>query len=92
MAAAQLIDLSNYDTMLVQSTQGRSGTPDGNIYFDVANGRIEIITASELASVDLGSGAETNPLTNQFGIKLEALYAFENQERRTDETKRREPS
>jgi hypothetical protein len=88
MATAQLIDLSNYDTLLVQSTQGRSGTPDGNIFFDVANGRIELITAEELANVDLGGGAEANPLTNQFGIKKEALYAFENQERRTDETLR----
>ncbi len=88
MAAPQLIDLSNYNTMLVQSTQGRSGTPDGNIFFDVANGRIEIITLEELATVNLGSGLEANPLTNQDGIKLEALYAFENQERRTDETLR----
>lgn len=88
MAVAQLIDLSNYDTLLVQSTQGRSGSPDGNIFFDVANGRIEIITAEELANVDLGGGSEANPLTNQDGIKLEAIYAFENQERRTDETLR----
>ena len=88
MAVAQLIDLSNYDTLLVQSTQSRSGTPDGNIFFDVANGRIELITAEELANVDLGGGAEANPLTNQDGIKLEALYAFESQERRTDETLR----
>ena len=88
MAAAQLIDLSNYDTMLVQSTQGRSGTPDGNIYFDVTNGRFEIITAEELASVDLGGGSEANPLTQDLGIKFEALYAFERQERRTDEALR----
>ena len=88
MATAQLIDLSNYDTLLVQSTASRSGTPDGNIFFDVANGRIEIITAEELANVDLGSGSEANPLTQDLGIKLEALYAFERQERRTDETLR----
>jgi len=88
MATPTLIDLSNYDTLLVQSSQGRSGSPDGNIFFDVANGRIEIITAEELANVDLGSGAEANPLTNQLGIRKEALYAFEKQERRTDETLR----
>jgi hypothetical protein len=88
MATAILIDLSNYDTLLVQSTQGRAGTPDGNIFFDTTNGRIEIITAEELATVDLGSGAEANPLTNDLGIKFEALYAFENQERRTDENLR----
>ena len=85
MATPQLIDLSNYATLLVQSTQGRAGTPDGNIFFDVATGLIEIITAEELAQVDLGSGLEANPLTNALGIKFEALYAFERQERRTDE-------
>lgn len=88
MAVAQLIDLSNYSTLLKQSTQSRSGTPDGNIYFDDANGRIELITKEELAQIDFGSGAEDNPFTNQDGIKFEALYAFENQERRTDETLR----
>lgn len=88
MATAALIDLSNYDTLLVQSTQSRSGIPDGNIFFDVANGRIELITAEELANIDLGSGAEANPLTEDLGIKMEALYAFERQERRTDETLR----
>jgi len=89
MATPQLIDLTNYDTMLVQSTQGRSGTPDGNIYFNTTNGTIEVITAEELANVDLGSGSEANPLTNQLGITLGALYAFERQERRTDEELRK---
>lgn len=89
MATAQLIDLSNYATMLVQSTQGRSGTPDGNIFFDTTNGRIELITREELAQVNLGSGLEDNPLTNADGIKFEALYAFERQERRTDENLRK---
>lgn len=42
--AAVLIDLSNYDSLLVQSTQGRSGTPDGNVFFDVDNNKIEFIT------------------------------------------------
>lgn len=88
MATAQEINLSNYDTMLVQSTQGRAGSPDGNVYFDTSNGLIEFITAEELANVDLGSGSEANPLTNELGIKMEAIYAFENQERRTDESLR----
>jgi len=88
MAGEILIDLSNYDSLLKQCTGGgRAGTPNGNIYFDVANGRIEIITQEELATVDIG-GVIDNPLTQQLGIKLEALYAFENQERRTDETLR----
>jgi hypothetical protein len=89
MAAPVLIDLTNYDTLLVQSTQGRAGTPDGNIFFDVATGRIELITLEELATVDLGGGLEPNPLANLEGIKLEAIYAFENQERRLDENLRK---
>jgi hypothetical protein len=89
MATPQLIDLSNYDTLLKQSTQGRAGTPDGNIFFDVATGEVEIITAEELAQVNFGSGLEANPLTDQLGIKFEALYAFENQERRLDENLRK---
>jgi len=86
-----LIDLSNYADALVQSTVSRedSAGPDGNIFFDTVNGRIELITAEELAMVDLGEGSEANPLTNQLGIKFEAIYAFENQERRTDENLRK---
>jgi len=89
MATAVLIDLSNYDSMLVQSTQSRSGTPDGNFYFDTSTGKMEFITKQELAQVDLGSGSEDNPLDETLGIKFEAIYAFENQERRTDETLRK---
>ena len=92
MATPALIDLSNYDTLLVQSAQGRSGTPDGNVFFDVTNGRIELITAEEQALIDMtavgGTASEANPLTEDLGIKLEALYAFERQERRTDEVLR----
>lgn len=84
MAAPQLITVTNQDTLLVESTQGRAGTPDGNIFFDTANDIIEIITLEELATVDLGSGAEANPLTNSFGITLQALYAFERRRRRTN--------
>jgi len=84
-----LIDLSNYATHLKQSTASRSGTPNGNIFFDTTNGRIELITAEELANIDFGGGAEANPLTNQLGIKMEALYAFENQERVSDENLRK---
>lgn len=89
MATPQLIDLSNYSTLLVQSSQGRAGTPDGNIFFDVENGLIELITAEELSQVDLGSGLEDNPLTNQLGITIGACYAFERQERRVDEELRK---
>ncbi len=84
MATPQLITLANQATLLVESSQGRAGTPDGNIFFDTANDRIEIITLEELANVDLGSGAEANPLTNDLGITLQALYAFERRSRRTN--------
>jgi hypothetical protein len=76
MATAQEITIDNYDTLLKESTQGRAGTPDGNIYFDTANDLVEIITREELASVNLGSGLEDNPLTNYFGITGQAFYAF----------------
>ena len=88
MALAVLIDLSNYDTLLVQSTDGRAGTPDGNVFFDKASGKLEFITKQELAQVDLGSGVEDNPLDETLGIKFEAVYAFENQERSDDEVLR----
>lgn len=88
MAVAQEINLTNYATMLVQSSQGRSGSPDGNVYFNVANGTVEFITREELSQVNLGSGLEDNPLTNELAIKMEAIYAFENQERRVDEVLR----
>lgn len=84
MATPQLITLANFTTLLVQSTQSRTGTPDGNIYFDQDNDRIELITAEDLANVDLGSGLEANPLTDALGITLQALYAFERQERGVD--------
>ena len=89
MATAVLIDLSNYDSLLVQSNDTRSGTPTGNVYFDKTNGKIEFITKQELAQVDLGSGNEDNPLDETLGIKFEAIYAFENQERAVDEDLRK---
>ena len=171
MATPVLIDLSNYDNLLVQSTQSRAGVPDGNIFFNKSSGLIEFIRADELANIDLHAGADTglitidanasgtltlstgtwkdthgiykvgaainiagfvdadingantiasvsgavltvadntgwateagggneqvtsvseaNPLTAQDGIKFEAIYAFENQERGVDEDLRK---
>jgi hypothetical protein len=89
MATPVLIDLSNYDTHLVQSTASRGGSPDGNVFFDTTGGTIEFITLQELTQVDLGSGLEDNPLDEVLGIRLEAVYAFENQERSSDETLRK---
>ncbi len=88
-----LIDLSNYDTLLIQSTQGRAGTPDGNVFFDTTNGTIEFIRVDELATIDLsgqgGAADADNPLGVDLGLKFEAIYAFENQERVADETLRK---
>lgn len=89
MANAVLIDLSNYSTLLKESTQSRTGSANGNIYFDTANGRVELITREELANVDLGTGSEPNPLTNQTGIFIGALYAFERLARKTNEELRK---
>jgi len=87
-----LIDLSNYATTLIQSTQGRAGTPDGNIFFDKANGLIEFIPSDEVATLDLtsigGGATDPNPLDRQDGVRFEAIYAFENQERAADESLR----
>jgi len=80
-----LIDLSNYATTLIPSTVGRSGTPDGNVFFDTTNGKLELIPLDELATLDLtsigGGATDSNPLIRADGIKFEAIYAFENQER-----------
>jgi hypothetical protein len=84
-----LIDHTNFAANLKQSTQPRGSTPDGNIYFDVANNRIQLIGEDELATVDFGGGAVTNPLNNFDGITMRALYNFENQERRLDEELRK---
>jgi hypothetical protein len=87
-----IIDLTNQATTLVQSTQGRAGTPDGNIYFDKTNGLLEIIPVEELPTLDLtsvgGGASDPNPLSQQDGIRMEALYAFENRERASDESLR----
>lgn len=84
-----LIDHTNFDTLLKQSTTPRGSTPNGNIYFDVDNNSIQLIGVDELATVDFGSGPVTNPLNNTDGITLRGLYNFENQERVVDETLRK---
>jgi hypothetical protein len=92
MATAQLIDLSNYDTLLVTSSGSRENTPvpaSGNVYFDTTSGTIQFITKQTLANVNLGFGPEANPLDETLGIKFEAIYAFENQERAANEELRK---
>ena len=90
MATPVLIDLSNNDTLLVRSTQGRAGVPDGNVYFDTAGGTMEFISAADAPTVTYPVGhpgytdglAEANPLTDLLGLKLAAAYDFENRERK----------
>jgi hypothetical protein len=76
-----LIDHTNYSTTLKQSTTARGATPNGNVYFDVANNEIQLIGVDELATVDFGAGAVANPLNNADGITMRALYNFENARR-----------
>lgn len=84
-----LIDHTNYSTTLKQSANPRGSSPNGNVYFDVANNEIQLIGANELATVDFGAGAVTNPLNNADGITMRALYNFENARRRLDENLRK---
>jgi hypothetical protein len=88
-----LIDHTNFATTLIQSSQPRSGTPDGNVYFDKANNIIELIGADEVATLDLssigGGVTDPNPLNNFDGITIRGLYNFENQERVSDEELRK---
>jgi hypothetical protein len=83
-----LIDHTNFDTMLKQSSSPRNGTPDGNVYFDMVNNEIQLWGAKALAQVNFGAGMVDNPLNNFDGITLRALYNFENARRRVDETLR----
>lgn len=84
-----LIDHTNYATTLKESTNPRGASPNGNVYFDVANNKFQLIGVDELATVDFGGGAVTNPLNSTDGITLRALYNFENARRRTNETLRK---
>ena len=79
----------NFATQLRESTNPAGSSPNGNVFFDVANNRIQLIGVNELATVDLGSGMVTNPLNNAEGITMRALYNFENARRRVNETLRR---
>jgi len=141
-----IIDLSNYASTLAQSTAGRAGSINGNVFFDKTAGKIEYLSATEAPFVNLtkakiptgaagvaatalvatthymiatvgttdftlvgaannlvgtiftasGAGAGTgtadvctaNPLIATDGIKFEAIYAFESQERAIDHTLR----
>lgn len=95
---ATYIDENNFHLYLVQSSQGRAGIPDGNWFFDEATNTIELIGDDELASFVItdtahpsytdGVSSFTNELNNFEGINLRALYNFENERRRNNETLR----
>lgn len=65
------------------SSQGRAGSPDGNLYFDTANLRIEFIVDSELATIDFGAddgsdkpvGTVSNPAVLNDGGLYNAFYS-----------------
>ena len=84
------IDLSNYTTSLYQASSNLF--TDGNFFFDTTAGTIELGDATDHATLDLtghgGGLTDPNPLIRLDGVKFEAIYAFENQERRVDETLR----
>lgn len=85
-----LIDLSNYSTSLFQASS--NSFTDGNVFFDTVGGTLEFGDASTYPTLNLtshgGGASDPNPLINLDGLRFEALYAFENQERRTDESLR----
>lgn len=85
-----LIDLSNYSTSLYQASS--NAFEDGNVYFDKAAGTIAFGNSTDYPTLNLishgGGASDANPLSKQDGLKFEAIYAFENQERAADETLR----
>lgn len=91
---AILIDETNEAQYLVESTQGRAGTPDGNVYFNDTGSTtvIELIGVDELATFDHtvngGGGSDANQLANFDGITLRGLYNFINRRRKNNETLR----
>lgn len=78
---------------LKESTNPRGSSPNGNIYFDLSLGEIQLISADELATIDFGSGPIANPLLNagsaNGGITARALYKFERIRRAANETLRK---
>lgn len=85
------IDLSNYSTSLYQASS--NAFLDGNVFFDKAAGTIEFGDATDYSTLDLtghgGGATDANPLIRLDGLKFEAIYAFENQERKVDEDLRK---
>ena len=80
------INLSNYTTTLFQASS--NAFTDGNVFFDTVAGTVEFGDSTDHATLDLsdygGGPTDANPLDREDGVKFEALYAFENQERRAE--------
>jgi hypothetical protein len=78
------IDLSNYTTSLYRASS--AAFTDGNAFFDISAGTLEITDATTTPTLNLtthgGGASDPNPVINLDGVRLEAGYAFENQERR----------
>jgi len=87
------IDHTNYATLLKESTNPRGSAPNGNVYFDVTNNRIQLIGVDELPTLDMtaqgGGATDVNQLNNFDRISMRALYNFENSRRRVNETLRK---
>lgn len=84
-----IVDHTNYATAFKQSANPRGSSPDGNVYFDVANNRIQVIGAEELPFLDAPTNAVPNLYNRAEGFTLRALYRFEGARRRVDENLRR---
>ncbi len=83
--------LVNDKADFVFSTQGRAGTPDGNIFLDTsdpANPKVELLSVAEVAQVDYGSGLEANRLDASDGATMQAVYGAIGVERKDNETAR----
>lgn len=81
---------------IIFSSQGRSGTPDGNVYLDVSdpvNPVFEVLASDEISQLDYGSGLEANRLSpsggSLGGLTFKALYGAITVYRGANETIRR---
>jgi len=70
---------------LSKSTDDSSGTPDGNVYFDLVNTRIELIDTAN--GYTAGSGNELIDANyNSGGVSIQTLYSFLKEQWKSDST------
>lgn len=84
MATPIEITRDNFHLYLKRSTNPRGSAPDGNVWIGASIDQLQLIDLTELATVDLGGGAEPNPLTNTTKINSLAIYFFLLQEVEAD--------